>query len=504
MHRNWLAGAGLLLLIGAVYFNGLRGDYVLDAASVIRDDPRVWTFSLENIWRAFTQSYYPATPNPQDLYRPITTLSFQLNALLAHDRSPVAFHVVNLLLHAINTMLILAIARRLMTPSRALAAAAIFAVHPLGTEVVTNLAGRADLLCSMAMLAGLIAHVNRRWMLLGLAGLIAVMSKETGIMLVGLIAAWDLCFGGADRRSYAALIPSWIAIGAARWLFLHPVYFEQIGGENPLAMLGFWDRLLAAWSVQGRYLFLFFWPQRLSSDYSFHSIPMPGETWTAWAAIAASTTAATWICYNRRNRTVLFFALIAGSVMLPTCNMLFTIGTIMAERFMYLPMACLAMVLMARFRVHKAIVAAAVLAMGIRTVQRTFDWQNNLSLFTSAVKAQPDSFKSHQELAAELLKTGGSMSLALSEAELAMRIIQDLPLIHRSVRTFHVLAVSLIELDRIESAIAVLEAHRQVFEAAQQETDRRRRAAGLPEVDLKDSRMEQIERLVRSKLEQSK
>src|SRR4029078_10893720 len=91
-----LACAALAFLTFAI---SLRGTYVYDDLPIVRDDPRV---TDPGEWvRFFFESYWAQQFNVDNLYRPLTSLSFALQWHLHGDR-PWAFHLVNNLLHAIT------------------------------------------------------------------------------------------------------------------------------------------------------------------------------------------------------------------------------------------------------------------------------------------------------------------------------------------------------------------------------------------------------------------
>lgn len=455
----------LLLLVLLAYANSFQADFTMDSAIIARDDPRVQYFNVRSLRLIFTGDYW-AAQSYSDLYRPLTTLSFLLNNLIS--KSPAGFHAFNLLLHAANVLLIAALAGRCAGGMIGWLAAAVFAVHPLGVETVTNLVGRADLLATLAMLLGLESY--RRWQEGGdtrwLAALVAaailgVFCKEHAVMLVGLLVAWDLCMAGrVDWRrklpGYGALIPSWILLFAARKLVLeHSPFFTHAAGDNPLVLQGAISRVPSALSVQGRYLGLFFWPARLSCDYSFDRIPMWNQSWisAAWLGVFLAAVIAIYLL-GRRNRAIWFFALVAAAVMLPTSNLLMPIGTIMAERFMYLPVAMLAAIvalavrpLLLRLRIPRSSPILAILALlilvppAIRTHYRNRDWKDEISLWSSARIACPESFKTHQNLAASLQMRDGQERSAQPMLDLvlqARRIIESdrLPMVHRPIATY--------------------------------------------------------------------
>src|SRR5262245_30124544 len=157
--RLWLAGAALCGLTWLAYSNSFAGGMVLDNKVLLLEDPRVRAVTRENINLIFEKSYWwPFIESA--LYRPVTTLSYLFNyAVLENGRDPAGYHAINLLLHTGNVLLLFALALRLghrLWP--AFSIAAIWAVHPLSTEAVTNIIGRSDLLAAGATLGAFLAY----------------------------------------------------------------------------------------------------------------------------------------------------------------------------------------------------------------------------------------------------------------------------------------------------------------------------------------------------------
>src|SRR5262249_41527423 len=186
--------------------------------------------------------------------------------------------------------------------------------------------------------------------------------------------------------------------------------------DNPLVGSGFWVGRLTALKVMAHYLALILWPAWLSSDYSYAQIPLitgaPGD-WIAWLAVCGISTAL--VLLYRRQRAMCFFGLFAFGTFLPTSNLLFPIGPIMAERLLYLPayglIACLVLAVYwlggrTRSRVFApAVLLLAVSGFAFRTWERNPDWQSNLTLAESTVRTSPRSFKAHLMLARALYET---------------------------------------------------------------------------------------------------
>src|SRR5208283_3167162 len=136
-------------------------------------------------------------------------------------QEPAGYHWINFLLHLGNVLLVYALARRLLRefwPS--FFAAALWAVHPVLTESVTNIIGRSDLLSAMAVLSGFLMYLQSTestgWRRLAwLAGLMAVttlgvFSKESGVVIVGVIALYELTWW-KERKQGGALLLGCIA-----------------------------------------------------------------------------------------------------------------------------------------------------------------------------------------------------------------------------------------------------------------------------------------------------
>src|SRR5271165_1278950 len=137
----------LVVLTLATYANSFEGGFVLDNRGLILNDARIREASAENVGLIFGHTYW--WPNGESgLYRPFTTLSYLFNyAVLGNGEQPGGYHWINFLLHAGNVVLAFAVARRLVrSVLPAIFIAGIWGVHPLLTDAVTNIAGRADLL----------------------------------------------------------------------------------------------------------------------------------------------------------------------------------------------------------------------------------------------------------------------------------------------------------------------------------------------------------------------
>jgi hypothetical protein len=426
-------------LVLAAYSNSFQAGLVFDNSKVILQDARIRAATSENVRLILTEGY---NSNTSGLYRPLTTFSYLLNyAVLGNAIHPEGYHWVNLTLHAANVLLVYLLGILVWGESApAFALAALWGVHPLLTESVTNIVGRADLLAAFGVLAGLLCYLRGAaatgrtkllwWAAMLAAQTIGIFSKENAAILPGVMLLYDLTWrarsGWRERAvAYAALIlplaAFFYARGAMR-MHISPV-------DNPLANADFWTARLTAIKVIGRYLWLFVWPSGLSADYSYNAVSIFGWHAVQWEdaqaliALAVCLACALLAVRWRRTRKPLFFFLAFFFVaLLPASNLVVLIGSIMAERFVYLPSIGLAgcvvaaVSLLARQarlprlpapRTAWIALGFLCLACAARTYTRNFDWLDERSLWTSAVNVCPESAKAHYNLANKLAQGPG-------------------------------------------------------------------------------------------------
>jgi Flp pilus assembly protein TadD len=343
------------------------------------------------------------------LYRPLTLLSFGLNRLAG--KAPFGFHLANDLLHAFAAVVALLVARTLgLSALGSLAAGLFFAVHPALSEAVNALVGRAEILAFLfAMGAFVLFARNASPILVGGAFFLALLSKES--------AAFAFPFFVLHRRDLRRAAPLLIAVlayGAVRYAALDGfgISGREIGFlDNPLAEATFATRLSTAPVLVLQYAKLVLRPEVLSADYSFDQIPIPADPFDG-RGIAGTALLAVLVFVATRTGALGFAA---AAFLLPLAglvHLLFPLGTIFAERLLYLPMIGAALAFgigvgaLSRRSVSGAgLLLGAVVAAGLyRDWTRSRDWIDNETLFRRTVETSPRSARSHFLLGAELLE----------------------------------------------------------------------------------------------------
>ena len=431
-----------ILAIAAIAFlafaNSLWNGFVFDDVPIIKENRAVR--QLSNLRAIFGNGYRPE--NRDFLYRPLVIFSYALNYAVA-GLKPFTYHLVNVLLHAGNSALVYRLFVALVKARGvALAGAAAFALHPIHTEAVANTVGRAELLANAFVLLSwwwylkwddAPARAKARWLAASLAAFaLALFTKEHTVILPGLLVLSDLLraserglpLGRTIRdkwwTAYAWYLPPFAGYLIARFLVLGGLVTPEISWiANPPASADLWTRYLTTIKVLGMYLWLILFPVHLSSDYSYNQIPLSRSIFEppVLAAVLALMVTLGLAVWNRRRRPIISMGVgIFAVAILPVSNLLFPIGTILAEQVLYLPSLGFCLVLAFAVTTLAARPRWGLLAVGAfgllllvyeaRTVIRNWDWRSNATLFAAAARTSPNSADAHAYLGDVLLGRG--------------------------------------------------------------------------------------------------
>lgn len=522
-----------LVLLAALlpYLNSLDNGFVLDDRELIVSNPYVQGSAA--LGALFTADFWEAqNQGRSNHYRPVAMVSFALNHRLG-GLEPLTCHLTNLLLHILVCVLLLLVLRRLLPRGMlALTAALLFAVHPVHTEAVAAVGGRAHLLAALFFLAAWLVHLaafprlppapraeNDSWRLpagLTLLGmmffLLALLSSGSAAALLPVVLLGDLRrrretpppqpaddddFFTPDRRSALQSLGSLGRLLAGLplaaytgllavftlYLTLRQMVLGSFAGsaaipflDNPLASADTAVRLMTAIKVHGEYLRLLIWPAGLSADYAYNQVKLvtsaadPGFL-AALAACLALMVGAAVLWRREGGRTAALGILFFFCTIVPVSNIIFPIGTILAERLLYLPSLSVCLVLASLFclcgrelcapkqaateedakprnsRLWLVILLVSTVTIGYagRTVIRNRDWHDQQTLFLSAALVSPDSARVHGDLGVGYFEQGEFLS-ATRSLERALDIHPDFPL------ALYTLGRARIELGELESA----------------------------------------------------
>jgi len=430
------------------------------------DDP-IWFESravldwsgLGTIWS------WPSRIHQEAHYWPLTYTTFWLEHKL-WGLEPAGYHIVNVLLHLLNTLLVWRLLLRLAVPG-AWIAAAVFATHPTHVESVAWIIERKDVLSGLFYLAAVLAWLrfleqSRPWryglsLMLFVAGLL---SKSIVVTLPAalLIVQWWKN-GRITARDLRRVAPFFLVA-----LLLTAVDLYSYGSRHASMVYSLPERMLIAARALWFYAGKLVWPDDLAVIYPRWDISL-GEPW-AWLYLAgaAALAATLWFLRHRLGRGplagALFFAVTLSPV-LGFVNYGYMQFSFVADRFQYLAgigvMAVLiggavqgATRLQGRLKRGATGLAVVVLALlGTMTWRQAGIYRDRVIFFSHIVALNPEARSAYYNLSIAL-DDADRPEEALAAARLAVEKRPD------EARDLSVLGAALIRTKRFVEAEKVL------------------------------------------------
>jgi Flp pilus assembly protein TadD len=449
--HGWLPHAGILLLAVLAYVNSFPGAFILDDLALVRDNPLV---AHPRLWPILTSDYWGGDTN-SGLYRPLTILSFAANRLVLGPE-PWGFHLVNVLLHAIVALLVFLVIEN-WCGQRPIAwlAAALFAVHPIHTEVVNEVVGRGELLAAaFGLLALWLARRpgrgNAALALVAVAA--ALFSKEHAAVLLILLLFADWFLSARQRLSRHWSFYFALGLLGAAWLALRAFGVSRSVPPLPkdpyfvpLAFAEPWVRVTTALKLQWQALGKLVLPLDLQAAYATADpgamLLQPG-TIAGMAVLVVSLLLAGGVAWGVRRRQPLALpaALYLLSI-LPASNLFFVTGVTFAERLAYFPSiwfcVAVAMAVVGAAQSWKRfsrpwIAGVVVGALLLATWLRNPDFADPVRLWRKDVATSPENILAWMYLGSALFE-----STRTNEAEQAFRrMIELAPDFPEGLRTY--------------------------------------------------------------------
>ncbi len=352
--------------------------------------------------------------------RPIRELTYMVDHLF-FDHGPAGYHIQNIFWHALNSLLLFFLARRLSLGHWvSWTAALLFLVHPINVEVAGVIAHRKDsLMLAFALISVLFfmrlgqATDKHGWWfgLAALAFVMACFSKQNAYVLpavfftywVAVYKNWEpkarlAVWLGICLAVAAAIVFIWYDYGGGRTAFLNYCRMALAGMNYtaPCDESVYYRMVLKSWVFIFIRLIL---PIRLALEYQYD---VPNNWYDPWvvAALFLITAGALGGYYAfRKNRTVFFFLVWIGLFWLPTSSLWpgFT-NRLVADRYLYAPSAGFFILvaialdrLISRQRLKVATTASVSIVLSVLTWHQIGTWQSPCRLWAHAVEVSPNS-----------------------------------------------------------------------------------------------------------------
>ena len=253
----------------------------------------------------------------------------------------------------------------------------------------------------------------------------------------GFALSGSRCAPSPKGGGWSRLIP--IGLVAVAYLALRFYVLGALGipasAQYMAGRLNYFDRLLTSGRVFIKYLIIIFYPLNLSGDYDFNAIRVARVTdWDAWTGLflIVAVILATIYSYRRGNRLLAFGLSFAVVAFIPSSNWVVPIGVLMAERFLYLPMAGLAFAAAVCFsgindqRLRRLTGVGFLLIAIVICNSHDYIRRDDFTFFKNMVRVVPDSAKARLGYGFALIKAGRNDE-AVRQLEAGLQIIPDFP-----------------------------------------------------------------------------
>jgi hypothetical protein len=413
-----LGGAALLgaLVLGfLVYGPALRGPFVFDDFALPFRHPDFRGESLRD-WMASV--------------RPLLMLSYWFDYQLSGRESTVSYHVVTLLIHCLNTLLVGAVIWRFLTWNNerstrtavlAVAGAGIFLLHPLQSESVAYIAGRSESLSALWCLAAWSLSLYRPDPVLSWPRALAILAffcaavatKEHTVALAGVLLLTDTFLSGAPlavtvRRNWRLYLP--LAAGAvAGTLAAWRVLANSSSAGFAMKGIQWYEYALTQARVLLTYVRLVLFPVGLTVD---HDVALSTSLMDHGAGLAVLfwIVAAVAAIAFRRKYPIACYGLLIFLVLLAPTSSFIPIKDVMAERRMYLPLVGLLLIALdglSRVSITSerlaTLAACTLTVLAFCTYERSKAWGDSERLWESAIAATPAKARPYGNLASVYL-----------------------------------------------------------------------------------------------------
>ncbi|MDH7482778.1 MAG: tetratricopeptide repeat protein [Armatimonadota bacterium] len=453
-----LGAVAIVLMVVVAYIPSLDGAFIWD------DDANVTQNMTLRSWKGLVEIWTNLRANQQ--YYPLTHTSFWIQYHL-WNLNPFAYHLANILLHALNAILLWFILRRLLIPGAWLAAA-VFAIHPVHVESVAWITERKNVLSGAFYFASMLAYIRfagldgtsgspRRYWMAFVLFICAVLSKTVVSTLPAALLI--LIWWKKGRLKWSDVLPlvPFFLLGAGMGqltAYLEKHHVGAVGEEWNMPLI---NKILVAGRIPWFYAWKLVWPINLTFNYpKWHINPTEPLQYIypiGVVILIVSLFMLRRVIGNSPLAAVLYF----GVTLVPALgifNVYFMRYSYVQDHFQYLASVGIIVLISGmlatvakKFESLSFIGAAPILLiLGVLTYRQCFIYKDCQTLWLDTIAKNPDSWMAHNNLGNEYTHQG-RLDLAVKEYKEALKSNPKEPEIYYNLGT------ALVRLGRIDDGI---------------------------------------------------
>lgn len=427
----------IMALSFALYANTLTHDYALDDSIVIIENSftKQGFAGIKDILSYDTfMGFFGKEKNlvAGGRYRPLSLVTFAAEwALLGEN--PMISHLINILLYGLTGVILYLVMIQFFKNTStqevhqnayfiALATTTLFIAHPIHTEAVANIKGRDEIMALLGSLTALywtLKYIDTQKLLYIIGSTVvffaALMSKENSITFLAIIPLALYFFRKTSLQKIILTTVPYVAM-AGIFLFIRSSVLgegAQIGQEanelmnNPFLGLNFQERYGTIFYTLGKYIQLLVYPHPLTHDYYPRHISIfTFSDLEVILSLLAYLGMGIFALIRLPKRDPVAFGIIFYIATLSiVSNLLFSVGTNMSERLIFMPSVgfCFILAILVQRWLLKVSTKNITLAVGVigvvallfsvKTILRNPVWKDNYTLFAADIKVSANSAK---------------------------------------------------------------------------------------------------------------
>lgn len=447
------------------YINTLKNGFIWDDEYLVLENSYIKSFRyIKDIFKRNTGF---SSGNLNNFYRPLQELSNMIDYFL-WGRNPMGFHLTNIILHSLTSVMVFIFIFYISNNYFiSFLSAILFGIHPINTESVSYIAGRADSLYSFFFLLSIIFYIKfcKRiieskkgfgFYLVALMGFIfSLLSKEHSLILpiIILLYLYAILKGKIQDDKFMFLKLTW-----SGYVLIFIIYiiirntildFSKFETASMYTSIPLFSRLITFFKGILVYIGLLIFPYNLHME---RSIGISRSLLEPLSLIAISfIIAILFLAFKayKENRLMTFFILWFFIMLLPVSNIV-PLNSLIAEHWIYLSqiglfaIAALHIQLiykrLLRTKKTKTIGTGVLICLLIpyifATIKQNAVWRDEITFFKKTLEYEPENAKLHLNLGLTYIENGMEKE-ALKEWEEAARLRKDYTEAYANIGTLY-------------------------------------------------------------------
>ena len=416
---NLLAIPAIVIIAIAVYANSLHNQFVYDDEFLIQENSLIKSSTFKP--ELFTKNIGFGSGRKSNFYRPLQILSYKLDYYFWR-LNPKGYHITNILLHILVALSVYFLLKLILRDGIiAFLTALIFVSHPVHTEAVTYISGRADPLAALFFIWAFYFHVRYQkaskkvfYILSIFSFILALFSRENALVFLFVLIMYDYVLTRKKDRHLKNYIP--FILFSLLYLFLRIKILAVPTTAKQYVSTTLIERIPGIFSSITEYLRILIFPVDLHMEYIMRLYPFFNVKTILGVIIAAVSII--FALTSIKKRPIISFAIFWFWINFIPASNIFPLKAFMAEHWLYLP--SIGFFLLLSYLIKKPLlsehrqirlVAIVLLISGLSfysalTVYQNRFWKDPITFYERTLKFSPQSSRLHNSLGGEYFYRG--------------------------------------------------------------------------------------------------